>query len=370
MPRKCCIPNCNSNYASAKNSTEKVYVPVFQFPKDKELCEKWKKLIPRKNFIPTEYSAVCIKHFEPACIPTGYVYKDKSENTKIFNYDRPKLKPGSCPTIFSGQPKKLNKVTAPNRKSPDSRRSEILARKEQLNKQIELTKIEADTIKDYESFKTAVSEKVQNFNNSRKTDLQVQIKQDFILIYFFDFDTMRCKFYIKTDVDLTPKIYVNNIQLCINEIQLILLDSNKVNMWSKLEKILDHLLNKDFMVSVESLVEDIMEKIETIKNKVMLEDNSEEKIIRISILCEQLALIFKEQKRYSPRMMMNSYLIYMQSKKCYEALRSNNILTLPHPKYIQQLTASLNVSPGSSLENHHMKLIGSKLKEEFDSSSN
>jgi hypothetical protein len=123
-------------------------------------------------------------------------------------------------------------------------------------------------------------------------------------------------------------------------------------MWSKLEKILNHLLDKHYNnVSLESMIKDVTDRIETIKYKLMQEDDSEEKVNRMSFLTEQFSLIFKEQKRYSPKMIITAFLIFMQSKKCYETLRSNNILILPHPKYIQRLTASLNISPENASEN-------------------
>jgi hypothetical protein len=61
---------------------------------------------------------------------------------------------------------------------------------------------------------------------------------------------------------------------------------------------------------------------------------------------------------------MISLLISLQSKKYCEALRANSILQLPHPKYLQQLTSSLKVSPGKSLQNNHfLKVISSKLSD-------
>jgi hypothetical protein len=66
------------------------------------------------------------------------------------------------------------------------------------------------------------------------------------------------------------------------------------------------------------------------------------------------------------KMLMISLLISLQSKKCYEALRANSILQLPHPKYLQQLTSSLKVSPDKSLQNNHfLKVISSKLSEKW-----
>jgi hypothetical protein len=98
--------------------------------------------MPRQNFAPTENLAVCIKHYEADCILTSYCYKYKLGNMKTFSYDRPKLKPGSCP----GLPKYLNIVTAPKRKSPESRRTEILERQTESQELIEQAKLKADTI--------------------------------------------------------------------------------------------------------------------------------------------------------------------------------------------------------------------------------
>jgi hypothetical protein len=45
-------------------------------------------------------------------------------------------------------------------------------------------------------------------------------------------------------------------------------------------------------------------------------------------------------------------------------LRANSIFQLPHPKFLQQLTSSLKVSPDKSLQNNHfLKVISSKLSD-------
>jgi hypothetical protein len=51
------------------------------------------------------------------------------------------------------------------------------------------------------------------------------------------------------------------------------------------------------IVSLESMIKDVTDRIETIKYKLMQEDNSEEKVNRMSFLTEQFSLIFKEQNR-------------------------------------------------------------------------
>lgn len=50
MGRKCCVPNCNSGYKSCA---------------EKDLANKWRRAIPRKDKILTHSDSVCEKHFDP-----------------------------------------------------------------------------------------------------------------------------------------------------------------------------------------------------------------------------------------------------------------------------------------------------------------
>lgn len=58
MPSSCCVVYCTSGY---KSNTEKV--SSFVFPKIKALKEKWLKAIPRENFVVSDRTVVCEKHF-------------------------------------------------------------------------------------------------------------------------------------------------------------------------------------------------------------------------------------------------------------------------------------------------------------------
>ena len=52
MVFKCCVPHCKGNY----NKDFKAH--VFGFPKDDGLKQRWIAAIPRKHFMPTDYSKV------------------------------------------------------------------------------------------------------------------------------------------------------------------------------------------------------------------------------------------------------------------------------------------------------------------------
>ena len=51
MPKKCCVVNCNSNYASDIKYGSKRLYSVYKFPKDIEKRKSWIKAIPSSNLI-------------------------------------------------------------------------------------------------------------------------------------------------------------------------------------------------------------------------------------------------------------------------------------------------------------------------------
>ena len=77
MPKKCCVINCNSNYASdLKHGSKKTY-SVYKFPKDPEKRLSWVKAIPNSNLTVdniTENQGVCVKHWKE---PIKWIKKGK-----------------------------------------------------------------------------------------------------------------------------------------------------------------------------------------------------------------------------------------------------------------------------------------------------
>ena len=84
MVNKCVVIGCRSGYESQKkyynrhkdNSESSVEkdsnVTIFSFPLDKpDLNQRWIKFVNRKDWKPTSYSGICIKHFENKYIKIG-----------------------------------------------------------------------------------------------------------------------------------------------------------------------------------------------------------------------------------------------------------------------------------------------------------
>lgn len=89
MPNKCCVPLCTSGY---KTDLEKVR--LFPAPTDPLMRKRWTWAIPRKNYVVTESSYVCAKHFTTDDISQVEIKKGKQPRKK------PQLKTDAVPTIF------------------------------------------------------------------------------------------------------------------------------------------------------------------------------------------------------------------------------------------------------------------------------
>ena len=94
---------CRTNYQDGPNK------PVFKFPDDPELSNKWVAFLNRRDYEISKYSVICIDHFEEKYI---LHYPPKI----ILNYSmkqiptiHPHLIPLSMPTVQS-EPRKLPTV--------------------------------------------------------------------------------------------------------------------------------------------------------------------------------------------------------------------------------------------------------------------
>ena len=65
MVNKCVVANCTSGYITGEKN------PSFLFPEDNNLRRKWIYFVNRKDWQPTKYSVICIKHFESKFVKVG-----------------------------------------------------------------------------------------------------------------------------------------------------------------------------------------------------------------------------------------------------------------------------------------------------------
>lgn len=87
----CCVVGC-ANYTSPKNPG----VSFHAFPRNTALRRKWVASIGRKNWHPSQRSAVCSDHFRPEC------FRFVKESSKLGKpVCRRRLKSVAVPTLFA-----------------------------------------------------------------------------------------------------------------------------------------------------------------------------------------------------------------------------------------------------------------------------
>ncbi|KAI6650544.1 Protein kinase C-binding protein 1-like isoform X3 [Oopsacas minuta] len=92
----CSVPGCKSNYRSQHKFTT-----TFNFPKVREIREKWFRAIPRprSDYEDNKQLKVCIKHFREHDIEKTIEYFD-GQHTIVIPRDRVSLKKYAVPCIF------------------------------------------------------------------------------------------------------------------------------------------------------------------------------------------------------------------------------------------------------------------------------
>ena len=81
---------------------------------NKELCDKWVRANPRKDYVPSDHSKICSLHFRP----DDFIEEHKDSNKqrlKTFAEDKlmkRRLKEGAVPSIFPNAPDRLSKPAA------------------------------------------------------------------------------------------------------------------------------------------------------------------------------------------------------------------------------------------------------------------
>jgi len=112
MVNKCAAFGCKSGYKGHEQTGVKITFHSFPL-NNKDLCDKWIRANPRKDFVPLKHSKLCSLHFQP----TDFIDKRRDTNSarrqhkSVAHGDKlslPYLKEYAVPSIFQNAPKYLS----------------------------------------------------------------------------------------------------------------------------------------------------------------------------------------------------------------------------------------------------------------------
>mgnify|MGYP005982137529 FL=1 len=221
MPRKCCVPGCNSNYDSEIKKGGPV-VSAFRFPKDEERKKLWLLAIPRKDFSPTANSVVCMKHFSEDDIIRYDLYKTKDGTTQQLLLMCPKLKEDALPRIFPNLPKYLTKEKSVVRNDPQERKKKVFNRTAAAIDNF----LKADIIQSFENVKNDFASKVESVS---KWHVIMKNSELFFYTLSVDYDNgsdegehLYIVNSVKLDQNMRLKVVIKGNELSSHELKWIL----------------------------------------------------------------------------------------------------------------------------------------------------
>ncbi|CAH1112316.1 unnamed protein product [Psylliodes chrysocephalus] len=352
MPRHCCVPKCNSNYASTLKKEETQ--STFSFPKKEEIRKQWISAIHRKDYVVNSNSVVCKKHFDQTDIIVNEFYIDKNGIKHEIKLKYPKLKEGAIPRIFENHPQYFSNPKNAERRNPEQRRAEIFERQE--NEVAEF--LDADLIKNFSELFGQVNVKVilNNWN--------VKILPERVYFYMLNISTPDCSdecpkiiSSISVGMDLTVSVFTNDVQLSPRDLKWILPHECKLGRWSQLQNLLSR-----YSYSLKNSVDVnfYILKASNIIDAIINHLSDDEKKATLELINNQL-LLLTTKKRYSLSTILLSLTIFHQSPSAYTYLKK--FLNLPTKRYLQIITSSFQLSPDGNLEDNYFSYLASHLND-------
>jgi len=204
MVNKCSAFGCRSGYKGAETDPT-VWFHCFPLH-DKELCDKWVRANPRKDFAPSQHSTICSLHFTPAD------YVDDHEDTNATRRKRKSsgtfvrrcLKPDAVPSVFENVPEYLSKTSgtpgSTASATPSSRRQ-----KEAAN----LRELEDAMYADDDTLSATSSELLQKLQSetTAPSGYESHVADNRLVIYWLSVDNdVAASVIVKSDLTLVASV--------------------------------------------------------------------------------------------------------------------------------------------------------------------
>ena len=286
MARKCCIPDCKTNYIRKKSSSDLAKkIPVYRFPKDVEEFERWRKSMPLKEIVINKNTVICEQHW-----PSIY--------SKVTT--RGKTRPKNPPTVWPGVPASMIPTPLPQPRTTS--RSSFVLRNQQPDQMDEFLKLDRVEFND-------VAERVLKLNSNFSSPTTAYMSDDLLIIQSTILLNGVPNFIIRINPNMTYEAYHQGARSFIPG-----LSKNhilKIKSWSALEEMVRHLSSCG-------------------------EDNKKR------VIHEHLSSMSKTvgEKVYGPEMVIRAFEYFATSRALYVRLRRD--YQLPAVSTISRITSKVS----------------------------
>ena len=371
MVNKCSAFGCTSGYKSdsLQHSDSEPKVTFHAYPiHDQDLCDRWIKANPRKDFVPTKYSKLCSLHFCESDFVNkrtdSNIARRKQKSAVCEQPIRRHLQPGAVPSIFPNAPGYLSTPKAPPRATSSttsaSRREQESLKLQQLEKSFSAS----DDISDLTltEIQTKLESEIAVPDGYCRTIIGSKL-----LIYLLDTDgdVPQLSACISLHADMKPVVSVRQ-KVVSQSYYKDLLTDDAVQQLSQLINLMARVKSwttaEDGSMSLSLAVDMAVNSLKAGLDCVDDDDSDECKKTRFIIEQLQLLMVNKFNRHYSPQLVICSFTIHAASPAAYKTLLSSSQLSLPSISTLKKVNKRLDAKTG--LDNTaYLQLRVSKLNE-------
>ncbi len=347
MVYKCVVPGCKTGSKTRQNAgdgqNEHTKISCHRFPLDQDMFNKWVRAIPRGgDWNPHKESRVCALHFyESDFVLYHEDSKGRRQNHQKNLLQKRRLRPTAIPRVFPNLPKYLS-VAKPVHRNDHATSTARSRFQNEVQEALNHDFLQADIINSFEDIKKYHETNVCFQDVTRVTQHN---KVMFNKVISNEINGPQIEFSLTINSDLSFKCYRHNLPLPQAMFKHITKEG-VIQRYSDIENIISVVNNAQHeKVSVTKSLTNILDQLQVLADE--LDDTAKNKF-RFAMEQAQLALINKNQRRYSPNLLASSLMWKCTSSGLYKKLLQEDLLSLPSVRYLQKISNAFSLDAGFS----------------------
>ena len=372
MVNKCAAFGCRSGYK--KKDDEKVSheshdkITFHSFPlHNKELCDRWLRANPRKDFVPTKHSRLCSLHFTPSDFIEVHAdsnkRRDKSRGDKKLA--KRYLKDDAVPSVFPSAPSYFSTAVQPPRST-----NKATSASRRLLEGKALEDMEASFRQEDDISTLPVADIARRLSSEETVPdgFTVFVHDQTLFVCLMkiadDIPSIRASVSIKPDLSmalsLDGKVVAQNQYKDIVPGRLSLM-SQLINLLARVKCWCDQPQTRSQDMLLGMAVKCLKQCLKQASEE---HDDSNSNSRKLEFIVEQLRLLQKHKfgRQFSPQLTILCYMIHAASSSAYTTLRDEDVLCLPSVSTLRKITRRVNENHGLDIS-AYLSLRVSKLNE-------
>jgi len=370
MVNKCAAYGCRSGYKNkdVDQTGDSDRITFHSFPlHNKELCDRWIRANPRKDFVPSKHSRLCSLHFKSSDFVEVHADSNKRRDKSRVDKKLVKryLKDDAVPSVFPSAPQYLS----PAVQSPRTTSKATSASRRLLEARA-LEDMEASFRQEDDISKLPITDIAERLHNDETVPdgFTVCLNGQTLLVCLLEIthEVPSIKASVSIKPDLSVALSLDGKVVPQSQFKDIIHDrlslmSQLTNLLARVKCWCDQPQTRSQEMLLGMAVDCLKQYLTQISDD---KDDKNSSSRKVEFIVEQLCLLQKHKfgRQYTPQLTVLSYLIHAASSSAYTTLRDEDVLCLPSVRTLQKITRRVNEDHGLD-SSAYLTLRVSKLNE-------